>query len=79
MTSAGLVEDQNNTPEIDSFNKVIEDVFLNGQRINPKTEGSPDLRLDIRENRPLRSNLINDSNFGQTQRQTVIRPSRTIY
>ena len=34
----------------DAFNKFIEDDFLGGQRIDPRTDGRPDPRPDVREN-----------------------------
>ena len=34
----------------DAFAKFIEDDFLHGQRLNPKTDGRPDPRPDVREN-----------------------------
>ena len=36
----------------DAFAKFIEDDFLGGQRLNPKTDGRPDPRPDVRENAP---------------------------
>src|SRR5450756_2906813 len=34
----------------DAYDKFIEDDFLNGQRLDPRTDGRPDPRLDVREN-----------------------------
>ena len=34
----------------DAYAKFIEDDFLGGQRLNPKTDGRPDPRPDVREN-----------------------------
>jgi phospholipase C len=33
----------------DAYNKFVEDLFLNGQRIDPHTDGRADLRPDVRE------------------------------
>ena len=44
----GLIDHQ--TLSFDAFVKFIEDDFLNGQRIDPKTDGRPDPRPDVREN-----------------------------
>jgi len=49
----------------DAYLKFIEDDFLNGQRINPATDGRPDPRPDVRENQPILGNLANDFNFNQ--------------
>jgi len=50
----------------DAYNKFIEDVFLNGQRIDPKTDGRPDPRPDVRENEPQLGNILNDLDLNQT-------------
>ena len=52
----------------DAFTKFIEDDFLGGQRLNPKTDGRPDPRPDVRENAPGLGNLVKDFNFNQTAR-----------
>lgn len=67
------------TLSFDSFNKFIEDDFLNGQRIDPQTDGRPDPRPDVRENNPQLGNMINDFDFNQTPRQPVILPGGTVY
>ena len=36
----------------DAYLKFIEDDFLHGQRIDPRTDGRPDPRPDVRENAP---------------------------
>jgi phospholipase C len=58
----------------DAYNKFIEDDFLNGQRLDPATDGRPDPRPDVRENAPLLGNLINDFNFNQKPRRPVLLP-----
>jgi phospholipase C len=50
----------------DAYLKFIEDDFLNGQRLDPATDGRPDPRPDVRENQPILGNLSNDFNFNQT-------------
>ncbi len=47
----------------DSYNKFIEDVFLNGQRLDPKTDGRPDRRPSVRENAAQLGDLMNDFDF----------------
>jgi phospholipase C len=50
----------------DAYNKLIEDLFLRGQRLDPTTDGRPDPRPDVRENYPLLGNLLSDFDFSQT-------------
>ncbi len=56
----------------DAYAKFIEDDFLNGQRIDPKTDGRPDPRPSIRENVAQLGNLVNDFDFNQSPRQGII-------
>lgn len=56
----------------DAYVKFIEDDFLNGQRLNPLTDGRPDPRPDVRENAPILGNLVNDFDFNQTPLPPVI-------
>ncbi|MCL4538759.1 MAG: phospholipase [Bacteroidetes bacterium] len=58
----------------DAYLKFIEDDFCGGQRIDPKTDGRPDSRPDVRENEPLLGNLVKDFDFSQTPRQPMILP-----
>jgi phospholipase C len=62
------------TLSFDAYNKFIEDDFLNGQRLNPRTDGRPDPRPDVRESMPVLGNLIHDFNFGQPPRSAVLLP-----
>ncbi|HZC54186.1 MAG TPA: alkaline phosphatase family protein [Mycobacterium sp.] len=55
----------------DAYVKFIEDDFLNGQRID-RTDGRPDLRPDVRENKQLLGNLRRDFNFAQRPRRPLI-------
>ena len=59
----------------DAYLKFIEDDFLGGARLNPKTDGRPDPRPDVRENVPSLGNLANDFNFSQTPRKPVLLPT----
>jgi phospholipase C len=52
----------------DAYLKFIEDDFLGGQRLDPRTDGRPDPRPDVRENASILGNLVNDFNFKQTPR-----------
>ncbi len=60
----------------DSYLKFIEDVFLKGHRIDPKTDGRPDPRPDVRENASLLGNLAEDFDFAQSPREPLILPPR---
>ncbi len=63
----------------DAYVKFIEDDFLNSQRLDPKTDGRPDLRPDVRENNPQLGNLVSDFNFNQTPRQPIVLTGGTTY
>ena len=62
----GFVDHQ--TLSHDAYAKFIEDVFLRGQRLDPKTDGRPDSRPDVRENATQLGDLAADFNFDQTPR-----------
>ena len=52
----------------DAFNKFIEDDFLGGQRIDPRTDGRPDPRPDVRENAKILGDLAADFDFTRRPR-----------
>jgi phospholipase C len=56
----------------DAYLKFIEDDFLGGARINPKTDGRPDPRPTVREKAKILGNLAKDFNFAQAPRKPVI-------
>jgi phospholipase C len=58
----------------DAYLKFIEDDFLNGQRINPATDGRPDPRPDVREAQPGLGDLTQDFDFTQTPRAPLVLP-----
>jgi phospholipase C len=58
----------------DAYLKFIEDDFLGGERLNPKTDGRPDSRPDVRENAKILGNLASDFDFRQKPRAPVILP-----
>ena len=66
----GYIDHQ--TLSFDAYLKFIEDDFLGGQRIDPKTDGRPDSRPDVREDDPRLGNLIEDFDFSQPSRPPVI-------
>jgi phospholipase C len=56
----------------DAYNKFIEDVFLHGARIDPKTDGRADPRPDVRENDPKLGDLMADFDFNQQPLKPVL-------
>jgi phospholipase C len=65
----------------DAYLKFIEDDFLNGQRLDPNTDGRPDPRRDVRENASILGNLLNDFDFNQIARAPMllsVHPSTTL-
>jgi phospholipase C len=62
------------TLSFDAYLKFIEDDFLSGQRLNPRTDGRPDPRPAVRENVPILGNLVNDFDFNQTPRAPLPLP-----
>ena len=56
----------------DAYLKFIEDIFLSGQRLDPKTEGRPDPRPTVRENVPQLGNLMADFDFTQRPRPPTL-------
>jgi phospholipase C len=59
----------------DSYLRFIEDVFLGGQRLDPKTDGRPDSRPTVREN-VQQGDLLNDFDFAQQALPPLILPVR---
>ncbi|MEO7000705.1 MAG: alkaline phosphatase family protein [Ktedonobacterales bacterium] len=66
----GYIDSQ--TLSFDAYLKFIEDNFIGGQRLDPKTDGRPDPRPTVRENVPILGNLMNDFNFNQTPLPPVL-------
>jgi phospholipase C len=56
----------------DAYDKFIEDVFLGGERLDPKTDGRPDPRPTVRENAPVLGDLMNDFDFTQAPRGPLV-------
>ncbi len=59
----------------DAYLKFIEDDFMHSARLNPKTDGRPDPRPDVRENSPQLGSLVADFNFSQSPRPPVLLPT----
>ncbi len=69
---SGYVDHQ--TLSFDAYDKFIEDDFLDGQRIDPASDGRPDPRPDVRENAAILGNLLDDFDFGQRPRPPMLLP-----
>jgi len=70
----GVIDHQ--TASQDAYVKFIEDDFLGGHRLDPKTDGRPDARPDVRESLPQVGNLTADFDFNQPPRPPMILPTR---
>jgi phospholipase C len=68
----GYVDHQ--TLSFDAYDKFIEDDFLHGQRIDPRTDGRPDPRPDVREDEKVLGTLTADFDFNQSPRPPVVLP-----
>jgi phospholipase C len=68
----GYIDHQTLSP--DAYLKFIEDVFLHGQRLDPRTDGRPDSRPDVREDSPMLGNLMQDFDFSQSPRAPLVLP-----
>jgi phospholipase C len=62
----------------DAYVKFIEDDFLAGERLDPRTDGRPDPRPDVRENNRILGNLARDFDFRQKPRKPLILPQRPV-
>ncbi|MBV8431059.1 MAG: alkaline phosphatase family protein [Solirubrobacterales bacterium] len=62
------------TLSFDAYVKFIEDDFLNGQRLDPQTDGRPDRRPDVREDASQLADIADDFDFSQPPRTPVILP-----
>jgi phospholipase C len=60
----------------DAYAKFIEDDFLGGQRLDPKTDGRPDPRPDVRERAPVLGDLAKDFDFDQKPRPPLVLTPR---
>jgi phospholipase C len=63
----------------DAYVKFIEDLFLQGQRLDPATDGRPDPRPTVREDVPILGDLMNDFDFDQVPLPPLIlNPSNSL-
>jgi phospholipase C len=68
----GYIDHQ--TLSFDAYDKLIEDLFLHGQRLDPASDGRPDPRPDVRENAAVLGNLLSDFDFTQKPRPALPLP-----
>jgi len=73
----GFIDHQ--TLSHDAYVKFIEDDFLGSQRIDPKTDGRPDLRPTVRESVPVLGDLRADFDFKQSPRRPEVLPGAIIW
>jgi phospholipase C len=69
----GFIDNQ--TLSSDAYLKFIEDDFLGGARLNPRTDGRPDPRPDVREDEAILGNLTEDFDFSQPPRPPMLLPT----
>lgn len=69
----GFIDHQ--TLSHDAYVKFIEDDFLGGERIDPRTDGRPDQRPTVRENVSILGDLRRDFDFAQKPRPPEILPN----
>ena len=62
------------TLSFDAYLKFIEDDFMGGARLNPKTDGRPDPRPTVRENVPILGDLTKDFDFDQQPLPPLVLP-----
>ena len=70
----GYIDHQ--TLSFDAYLKFVEDVFLSGQRIDPKTDGRPDPRPTVRERIRTLGDLRRDFDFNQPPRPPLLLKPR---
>jgi phospholipase C len=68
----GYIDHQ--TLSFDAYAKFIEDDFLAGARLDPRTDGRPDPRPDVREEVPQLGDLLSDFDFNQAPRPPLLLP-----
>jgi phospholipase C len=66
----GFIDHQ--TLSFDAYVKFIEDDFLGGSRLDPRTDGRPDPRPDVRERAAILGDLRRDFDFAQRPRPPLV-------
>ena len=69
----GFIDHQ--TLSSDAYLKFIEDDFLGGARLNPKTDHRPDSRPKVRENVSILGDLVKEFDFSQPPRPPLLLPT----
>ncbi len=72
----GLIDHQ--TLSFDAYVKFIEDVFLGGQRLDPRHDGRPDPRPTVREAVTQLGDLVQDFDFNQPPRPPLVLPETRV-
>ena len=62
------------TASLDAIVRFVEDDFLGGARLDPKTDGRPDSRPSVRDDAPQVGDFTRDFNFAQKPRPPLILP-----
>jgi phospholipase C len=70
----GFIDHQ--TLSFDAYAKFIEDDFLGGQRLDPKTDGRPDPRPGVREAAPQLGDITRGFDFNQAPMKPLVLPER---
>jgi phospholipase C len=70
----GMVDHQKLT--FDAWLKLVEDVFLGGERIDPATDGRWDPRPSVREDEPGLGDIVDELDLSQAPREPLILPER---
>ncbi|HEY2476474.1 MAG TPA: alkaline phosphatase family protein, partial [Candidatus Cybelea sp.] len=73
----GFIDHQ--TLSHDAYVKFIEDDFLGGSRIDPKTDGRPDRRPTVRENVEILGDLRKDFDFSAAPRAPEVLPNAIVW
>jgi len=68
---SGMIDSQ--TLSFDAYLKLIEDLFLDGQRLDPKTMSRPDSRPTVREEVPILGDLLEEFDFTQDPLPPLVR------
>ena len=68
----GFIDHQ--TLSFDAYLKLIEDLFLGGARLDPRTDGRWDPRPNVREEAPELGDLLDEFDFTQSPRPPVLLP-----
>ena len=63
----------------DAYVKFIENLFLQGQRLDPRTDGRPDPRPSVREANPRLGDLMKDFDFTGPPRRPLILGGADVY